>query len=482
MHANTTMSSLILVQRSVGKELHEFEMKGITTFSSSPVATIAKYTDDHADCAERAVSYRLKFLFEDGGHVVATTAIKTLVRGSEHIFVSPHGISPSIHGCGSWSEPCGSLKEAATAQNASQVVDNLRSFILLPGRYMGLSNVGLDLQNTSIVIESAAGPAKTILDCNDEAYGISLHHSVASISGITLERCRSPSGAGIKAVRSALNLSNCILQKNTAAEDGAVGGALSLYEGSQVQITNSKILNNHASKYGAGIYVHNSVLVMTSSSVSSNALLSAGRGAGLSIFANSTVSVSSSSFSLNEGYFAGAIMLERSSLRLSETHFTNNSANYGGALVFVSSLGTLVDSVLEGNRASQYGGVLLLESAQAKIYSSHFFSNKATDGGVFYSSNSSISVTTSNLSGNAAATNGGVLAYVDCANDSKKFCKSVLSVSETTVTANSARYGGAFFLKAVDATFRSTQIEGKTTFVFPSFSIIFVLTYLVLTR
>ena len=417
----------VVLERWNGEELRQAELASWDFIHNN--TTIAKYVDKSASCATKAeaVSYRLKVFLK--GTLVATTSRETVKDAALHRFVSSSFFGEGeAEGCGSWSQPCSTLKHVL--ENIPQEPQNHVSVVILPGIYEGASNVALHIENASLAITSAAGSAETTLACAGGLHGLMLTNSNVSLSRLTIKDCSSITGGAINAAGSVVRLSDLILKKNTASGDGAVGGAMSFRGCSEVTIRNSRVFENKASKYGAGIYIHSSNVIVTGTEIHSNVLVGAGRGAGISIFANSSVQINNSSIYLNEGYFAGGIMLENSSLSLLQSKLKNNTANYGGAFVFVSASAIISGSILEGNEAAQYGGALLLESAGIEIHESTFRSNKARDGGALYSSNSSVFSSTSRL-----------------------------NITNSLIEDNYAGIGGAFMLKSVDADFQSVEVR-----------------------
>ncbi len=373
---NNGSSLELAVERWVDGALARAQQEEWTYLSLSP-AVVGKYVDEGASCSSRRVSYRLNFFLE--GRLVATAATQAQVEDAEaRLFVWPW---PEAEGegddatseapCGAPDRPCGGLapalevvaSRAAAAALASGESGRppAPSLVLLPGVYRGPSNVGLRLENLTVSLVSAAGPEETILDCRGEggsrSHGLELVRSNVAVGGVTISGCRASQGAAIRAVGGRLALTDLVLTDNEAVGDEiliAVGGAISLQEGAQADIAGTRVVGNRAAKYGAGIYVDGSRATVAGSDISANRLVSAGRGAGMAIFANSTVHVANSSIASNEAYFAGGVMLERSLLRLSDATVANNSANYGGGFVLVDALAVLERARVEGNRAEQY--------------------------------------------------------------------------------------------------------------------------------
>ena len=413
---------------------------------------IGRLMDDSARCQDVVLSYRLKFAL--GNNIITRTEVTSVAPpSSAPVFVLPSGTSAS-GGCGSLAAPCRDLK-AALGDAAEH-----RTLVVFPGTYSGSSNVGLTFENRSLSIRGIGGAEQTRLACTEGSFGLWFAQSVVSLSGVTIEGCLSHTGAGLGAERTALNLTDVILTRNEAYGDGATGGGLHLSDQCNATITRSQIFGNRATKYGAGVYIHHSTVRMVQTQVYSNKLISAGRGTGVSIFADSEVHMIDASLSHNEGFFAGAIMAENSILSVVGSHIENNTANYGGGLVLVSAFGAIEDCHVQWNQAAQYGGAVLLESAETEVRQSTFASNTARDGGCFYSSNSSLSIVGSALMGNAAIASGGVAAYAEY--DDANLDHSRLSVSRSIISDNAAVLGGGFSLRSVSlASFDLVEVKNN---------------------
>ncbi|UPR01256.1 right-handed beta-helix domain-containing protein [Chloropicon primus] len=421
---------------------------------------VTKFVHQGAPCTTTGdLSYKLSIVRGEGV-VLASTPFRKVLRASEHTFVSGFHGQNSQGRCGSWSLPCRNLGDAIAAALGSE---SEASVVVLPGEYAVDPNSGFRIENATLSVTGVGGPTETTLTCAGGSGFSFTGGAVALLKGLTIRNCVSGAGAAIMATGSKLAMEDVALTNNSAAGDGAVGGAVAIYGGSDVIIEKSHIFENEATKYGAGVYISSSRVSLDGCTIRSNALVAAGRGAGIAAFADSVVNISHSLISRNEGYFAGAVMVEKSNLTLWNTKVTNNTANYGGGLVFVSALSTIEGSEVEGNHAAQYGGAFLAESAQSvTVRNSTLKRNDAREGGCFYSSNSSIAMTDAVLEGNEARASGGVGAYVDCGSEPKEACHSYLAISDSFLRNNTAVLGGGFSFKSAHASFASVEVSGNT--------------------
>lgn len=287
--------------------------------------------------------------------------------------------------------------------------------------------------------------------------------SSAQLSGLEVTGCSSGRGAGILVEASNITLSGVRLSNNTAMGAGSVGGGLALLDGSVATASDCEVEGNFAAKYGAGAYVHGSLLEVTGGRVKANRLTGAGRGAGVAAFAGSTVRLAGdASVEHNEGYFGGGVMAQASHLFMEgRSSVQNNAAMYGGGLVLVAALGSISGAELRGNEAAHFGGAALLESSVLRFRGGTCSGNSATLGGCYYCSNSTIEVEGSALDYNVAGGSGGVGAYVDCDPTAAQPCSSSLEIRGSSLRNNTAaEEGGALALRSVAVSLVQTELSG----------------------
>jgi predicted outer membrane repeat protein len=141
------------------------------------------------------------------------------------------------------------------------------------------------------------------------------------------------------------------------------------------------------------------------------------------------------SSALNET--SAAIDLLDAELTLSGSAILGFRAESGAAILSVNSEITLLDSTLSGNRASKFGGAISSLSDTITLSRTLISNNSAEEGGGISANASTISLDTTLVTGNTAATFGGGIWGI----------KTNLSLSNSTLSANTANFGGAVFLE-----------------------------------
>lgn len=140
----------------------------------------------------------------------------------------------------------------------------------------------------------------------------------------------------------------------TDTSDG-MGGALLLWDGPPITISNSTLDHNKARRGGAFFVTKNSTLTLESSTLSANAATPSSGGA---IYNEGTVTATNSTLSGNtatytgggiDNYFTGYFSFTNST-------FSGNSAQFGGAIDNTKASGELTNVTITGNSASFSGG------------------------------------------------------------------------------------------------------------------------------
>jgi alpha-tubulin suppressor-like RCC1 family protein len=158
-----------------------------------------------------------------------------------------------------------------------------------------------------------------------------------------------------------------------------------------------------------------------------------GSGGGI-ISTNSTVNITNTVFSNHTTRFAGgAIKITNGMLTITNSVFSNNNSSVGGAI-----------SASCSGIAHSCGSILT-------ITDSTFSANNGYDGGAVVS-DWDINITRSVFSSNQATIAGGAI-YFDLA--------SVLTVTDSTFTDNTARWGGAIYNDVGRATVTNTTFTGN---------------------
>ena len=291
----------------------------------------------------------------------------------------------------------------------------------------------------------------TVLDCifsqnESDSDGGSIWNSVDNI--LNVERCvfannEAHSGGGIFNVSGTLSVSESSFIENIASSRG--GGIYTLSSLDEVYVTNSTFAGNTAEWFGGGIYSEAKLLNVSGSEFSEN---SARKGAGIYNDRFSTYSFTSelnvfdSRFLENHASSSGGgVYNQEADLTITNSVFDQNSGYSGGGVSHSDGNVTIEDSVFTGNSSTSGGGIYLslgIQDESVLISNCIISGNIASDtGGGIKSSSGLISIENCTISNNSAedGAGGGILAS-----------SSELSIFNTTISNNSATgLGGGIY-------------------------------------
>jgi len=173
-------------------------------------------------------------------------------------------------------------------------------------------------------------------------------------------------------------------------------------------------------------------------------LPSTGDGGAVLVDGSSTLTLNDSRAYSNNGFHGGAIA-SHGTLKLKNTQIYGNNAVYAGGGIYAEASNSTVeitDSVIKLNQA-QWGGGLSISNGTLKMSGTSVYANTATDdtrgGGGLYlggynyfptSYGTNFMITDSTISGNTAASGGGIYNYAN------------LSLINSTVSGNKATKNG----------------------------------------
>ena len=209
-------------------------------------------------------------------------------------------------------------------------------------------------------------------------------------------------------------LHRCTFQSNSAN----IGGAIFAGLGSNITISESHFVSNHAEKCNAEVCL----------------------GGALFLDQTGTVNVHNSTFHNNtSNQDGGTIIAINANLSVSHCQIHNNKAfRFGGAVVLLqNSFLYLEVTNVSGNRAYLFGGVLYVLDSKFIVVNSTFVGNSASSGGVVYANNNcSLNISSSIFQQNTADSHGGVVFLIH---------NSALVVFSSSFDDNNSQYkGGAF--------------------------------------
>ena len=268
---------------------------------------------------------------------------------------------------------------------------------------------GILAAGSNLTITGSTITKNTAPDCGG---GLFLSHTNANITGSTIEGNQAKQGAGVY-----LNDSPDV------AEADCTGSHTH-------NITDTKINHNTASSIGGGMYVGQSNVTLTGSTLDGNASTDKTYGQGGAIVAYSAGDITLDSTTVTNNYAAAGGGIYSLGTAVSDTHitlrnntkFTGNTATSGAGIYLAHSLGNnilleLSDSAIDNNTASSGGGgIFAYNGVQINANKVSFNGNKAASGaGIYlYGQNNKVmaELTDSFIDNNIASDwGGGIFAY-----------------------------------------------------------------------
>lgn len=291
---------------------------------------------------------------------------------------------------------------------------------------VGVQNASLDLGNTSFVSNSAVSAGGALFAWNASA-------RVAD-SRFRGNACTSFSGRGGGAYfeSASLDLTGTAFLGNAASERG---GALCLVACTDAVLSASAFVSN-AVPYGEGGALHARASVLSADTLDFSAN-SAWAGGGAAVLADSDSSFRSATVASNSAPNGAGFYVADGSLDVSSSGFSANAASgSGGALYLAGStnadlLWTVSSSDFSGNSAA-YGGAVYALYATGAATGSAFSSNSASAGGGAVWSFGDATFADVSFSRNSAAAEGGAVFHLG---------GPLLLDGDTRFSANSASNG-----------------------------------------
>jgi hypothetical protein len=279
-----------------------------------------------------------------------------------------------------------------------------------------------------------------------------LNNSIAiqgpGATSLTIERA---AGASFAAAIITVGFGQTASLRGLTIANGDAGGIEN--DVGTLTVANCKVVNNSAF-FGAGINNLVGTLTVSGTTLSGN---SAEDGAGGIANDQGTVTVSGSTLSGNSAGVQGGAIVNTGALTLMNSNLVGNSAgdsgggisNFGGATL------TVTGSTLTGNSAATGGGIW--NFGTLTVASSTLSANSATDGGAIYNradsfDRSSAAVRDSVFTGNSATEGGGIYNEIFGA----------LTVQGSTMAGNTAGDSGGGLYNLGTATVQQSTLSDNT--------------------
>ncbi len=240
-----------------------------------------------------------------------------------------------------------------------------------------------------------------------------------------------------------VNEANVTLRNTTimGGNDGP-GGGIYVRNGG-LTLENSNIVDNIISTQGAGLFLLESDLVMTGSTLSGN---EAGDEGGALFFSNSVngkATISNSTFTDNQAEVGGAVYIASGTVDILDSVISGNDASEdGGGIHQPSGTLTVERTTLDDNTAPAYGGSISTSGDLNLSYSTVSNSNAYAGGGLFVGRSGQATISNSTFSGNHAENRGGAISFAG----GKDFGQPAHVITHSTITDNTTDGdGGGIF-------------------------------------
>jgi hypothetical protein len=235
------------------------------------------------------------------------------------------------------------------------------------------------------------------------------------------------------------------------------GGGILINEYSSPTLRNLLVVDNHASDWGGGIFISNSSSpLMDNITINENS--SGQHGGGLAIWNNSNAQVKNTNISNNmAGNSGGGVYIDNQSSPVFENvQITDNTATTSGGGVFINiESDPIFENVqISDNTANDDGGGVWISGSNSDpVMNNMVISNNSAQsegGGIWLThdnGNPILTINSSTISNNSAHYGGGIGDY-GC----------TINVSYTTISGNTALYhGGGFY--GVGGTLKMDHVE-----------------------
>lgn len=206
-------------------------------------------------------------------------------------------------------------------------------------------------------------------------------------------------------VNTATFTANSLTLTGGAAPPGASGGGI-LSNAGTINLTNTTISGNLASK-GGGVYATNTgTITLTNCTLSGNTAVLDGGG----LFAGNTVTATLGNNTISgntAGMHGGGVYGTFFTVTFTNTTISGNTAGQGGGVWSSTGNTSFTDSSITGNKSSSFGGVYA-GAGTVTLTNTTVSGNTVTDaGGGVFGVGGTLTLTNTTISGNASQVSGG---------------------------------------------------------------------------
>lgn len=259
-------------------------------------------------------------------------------------------------------------EDHATIQDGITAAVDGDTVLVAPGTWSGPGNRDIELLGKAVLLTSENGPETCIIDCYDpdnmcRGFHFRAQESNATvIDGFSVINGYQNEGAGVLCQSASPTITNCIFQHN----DSSLGGTIQGYN-SELRITDCQIVNN-SGYFGGGIYLKACDADIIGCQISNNIVERWGGGMYLN---SSTVVVTQSDISDNSILLdmkvnsGGGIYSDYSDLTIDDCVISGNRSPAQGGGIFHNSPLYLTRSIIANNSAESGGGVYNQETDES---------------------------------------------------------------------------------------------------------------------
>ena len=220
-----------------------------------------------------------------------------------------------------------------------------------------------------------------------------------------------------------------------------------------------------------GVYICNSDFTMNGGTISHNTVGGEySYGGGMQADGDSLCIINGGAITENEALYGGGICANgdlfsdaKGNCSVSGGTISDNTASYGGGIFILYSDFTMNGGTVSYNTANTQrsfgGGIYAARDCVCRISGGTLAGNKAACGGGISSFESTLTIDEGTaITDNSATYGGGILVY----GDSDSYLKYDCSVSDATITGNSALQGGGIHTWLIDLTVKNSRIAENT--------------------
>jgi hypothetical protein len=225
--------------------------------------------------------------------------------------------------------------------------------------------------DVNLILEGVEGAAETALVASLADSVVVIEDAHVTLNGFTIRGGVAERGGGVNVVDGGLDLTSSRITQNHADKDG--GGVYGF--NSSVTVEHCEFDHNTASEDGGGVFVDETdgPVKFTDVVVKNN---EAGNGGGLALLMEhalkstvpDTVAVLQNVSVFDNGAFAGAGIFAAGHLKVTDSEVRDNDAEAGGGGLYLETNSALLkDTMVNGNRSADTGGGLVVHGGDQEV-------------------------------------------------------------------------------------------------------------------